>query len=643
MNNGDVSDDTLVLKRLLKIRELNVNNKEYKNKDLYRLLLKPGIYISAYGKLKKNKGSVTPAADKETLDGISIERIKEQIIGKLKDQSYQPKLARLEMIPKREPNKFRPIGIQGPNEKLIQECIRMILESIFEDSFSENSHGFRENRGCHTAINQIRENFDGCSFLIEGDIEQCFNEINHDILISILRERITDERFLNLIRKFLNAGYLVNVPGNKSFTSFPEVGTPQGSIISPILCNIYLHRLDKHIERLIIKYSSTGSGLKKNPKTASLRSKSKYLNNKLKNNNHKLNERKEILKELTLTSLELIKNPYYIKSKVKVYYVRYADDWLIGINGPKQLAQKIKEEIREFLLCELKLTLSQEKTKITDIKNGAKALFLGYHITLQKRGKIMRLKNKNSNKPYYKGTVGHKIKCLVPKDRLLRSLKDNGFCDHKFFPIAVKRFGNFDDRFIVLRFNAVRLGLINYYCLTDNSNPFWQIDYILRYSCAKTLAHKHKTSINKIFKKHGIQLRIETVKTSKSGENKLSMTEMKKFKTFPPAMPMSKTLEPPRIFRHYSQFTNSGLNDKCCICDSDYKIEMHHIKKVSSSKNKSSKTFNPKELTFSQVSGRLRRKQIPVCQKCHNEIHRGKYDGSKLSNNSYFFVEENRD
>lgn len=641
-NIRDVSDDTRVLERICKIRELNSLNKEYKNKDLYRLLLKPGIYISAYGKIKSNKGALTPAADNDTLDGINLSIIDNQIIKKLQDESYQPKLARLEMIPKRDTTKFRPLGIQNPYDKLIQECIRMILNSIFDSSFSKNSHGFRENHGCLTAINQIRKNFDGCNFIIEGDIESCFPSIDHNILISILRKRISDERFLNLIRKFLVAGYLVNTPGKKSFISFPDLGTPQGSIISPILCNIYMNEFDIYMDSVISKYSKERSKLSKHPDSSKLRYKKKKILKKLEEEKETISkeEKKKELKELTHTCLELIKRPYYLNSHINIYYVRYADDWIIGINGPKNTATKIKEEIEEFLLNNLKLKLSKLKTKITDITDGKNnVLFLGYNITLQKQGRILRMIHKSSNRAFYKGTTGHKIKCLIPKDRLLNSLKDKGFCDHNFFPIALKKFANFDDKLIVQRFNSVRIGLMNFYCLVDDSNPFWQIDYIIRYSCAKTLAQKHKTSLSKIFKKHGKTLKVvtekEIIKANQSGkEVKFFSSEMKKFETFKPFL-RDPSLKPAEIFKLYNQFTNSGLFECCCICNSNKKVEMHHIKKVSISRD-SSKTLNMKELTFSQINGRLRRKQIPVCQKCHNEIHNGNYDGTKLSNLIYF-------
>jgi hypothetical protein len=137
-NINDTSDDVKVLERICKIRELNSLHKEFKNKDLYRLLLKPGIFIAAYGKIKGNKGAMTKSkainADSDTLDGTSLSIINNRIIQKLQDESYQPKLARLEMIPKRNSEKFRPLGIQNPDDKLVQECIRMILDSIFDSS-----------------------------------------------------------------------------------------------------------------------------------------------------------------------------------------------------------------------------------------------------------------------------------------------------------------------------------------------------------------------------------------------------------------------------------------------------------------------------------------------------------------------------
>lgn len=556
-NNRDSSDDVKVLERICKIRELNSLHKEFKNKDLYRLLLKPNIYISAYGKMKSNKGAMTPAADNDTLDGINLNIINNTIIKKLKDETYQPKLACLEMIQKKDPSKFRPLGIQNPYDKLIQECIRMILDSIFESSFSKNSHGFREKRGCLTAINQIRKNFDGCNFIIEGDIESCFPNIDHNILISILRKKIADERFLNLIRKFLTAGYLVNTPGKKSFISFPELGTPQGSIISPILCNIYMNEFDIYMDSVISKYTIRRYDLNKHPNSSKLRYKKQVITKELKENIFSKNEKKIKLKELTHVSLELIKRPYYINKHILIYYIRYADDWIIGINGPKSIATKMKEEIEEFLLTKLKLKLSKEKTKITDITDGKnKIFFLGYNITLQKQGRITKLVHTKSHRTFYKGTTGHKIKCLVPKDRILNSLKIKGFCDHNYFPVALKKFSNFDDRLIVQRFNSVRIGLINFYTLVDDSNPFWQIDYIIRYSCAKTLAQKHKTSISKIFKKHGKTLKIvvekEVLSSNQSDKMlKTYVTEMKKFKTFKPIF-KNPSFKPTELFKLYS-------------------------------------------------------------------------------------------
>ena len=179
---------------------------------------------------------MTKGADNATIDHMSISRIEKLIIS-LKDESYQPIPSRRVYIPKKN-GKKRPLGIPTFNDKLLQEVVRMILEAIYEGSFDNNSHGFRPKRSCHTALQQIQKSFNGTRWFIEGDIKGFFDNINHNTLIDILRKRIDDERFLRLIRKFLNAGFIENWVFNKTYS-----GTPQGGIISPILANIYLDNL----------------------------------------------------------------------------------------------------------------------------------------------------------------------------------------------------------------------------------------------------------------------------------------------------------------------------------------------------------------------------------------------------------------
>ena len=219
------------------------NQKDYKYERLYRLLYNEELYLTAYQNIYSNDGSMTKGTDKQTVDGMSIERIR-KIIVSLKDESYQPKPARRTYIPKKN-GKMRPLGIPSFEDKLLQEVIRMILEAIYEGHFENTSHGFRPNRSCHTALNEIQKTFTGVKWFIEGDIKGFFDNINHATLIGILRERINDERFLRLVRKFLNAGYIENWTFHNTYS-----GTPQGGILSPILANIYLNELDMKLEEI---------------------------------------------------------------------------------------------------------------------------------------------------------------------------------------------------------------------------------------------------------------------------------------------------------------------------------------------------------------------------------------------------------
>ncbi len=199
------------------------NQKDYKYERLYRLLYNEEMYLIAYQNIYSNDGSMTKGTNNQTVDGMSIERI-QKIILSLKDESYQPKPARRTYIPKKN-GKMRPLGIPSFEDKLLQEVIRIILEAIYEGYFEHTSHGFRPNRSCHTALDRIQKTFTGTKWFIEGDIKGFFDNINHNTLIGILRERINDERFLRLIRKFLNAGYIENWTFHNTYS-----GTPQGGV-----------------------------------------------------------------------------------------------------------------------------------------------------------------------------------------------------------------------------------------------------------------------------------------------------------------------------------------------------------------------------------------------------------------------------
>ncbi|SRR5260370_493736 len=250
------------LSRLASIARLNANP-SWGNRDLYRLLFKEELYLAAYEKIKSKPGNMTKGVDGTTLDGISMSNIA-SIIKSMRDESFTFSPTRRTYIPKKN-GKMRPLGIANPREKLVQEAIRMILEAIYDSpygpTFSEKSHGFRPKRGTHNALREIRTKWTGVRWTVEGDITSFFDNIDHDRLIELLRKRIKDERFLNLIRKALNAGIL-----DQGTFSPSVLGTPQGSIVSPILANVYLHELDEKVAEIVTR-ETKGKGARPNPAT----------------------------------------------------------------------------------------------------------------------------------------------------------------------------------------------------------------------------------------------------------------------------------------------------------------------------------------------------------------------------------------
>lgn len=208
---------------------------------VYRQLFNKNLYLTAYGRIYRNAGATTPGVTDETVDAMSLDKI-DTIIEALRLERYQWKPARRTYIPKKD-GRQRPLGLPTWSDKLLAEVIRMILDAYFDGQFSNHSHGFRSGRGCHTALREIYYAWGGTIWLIEGDISQCFNALDHELLLSTLKEHIHDGRFIHLIQKLLDAGYLEDWKFNRTLS-----GVPQGSIASPILSNILPDKLDKYVE-----------------------------------------------------------------------------------------------------------------------------------------------------------------------------------------------------------------------------------------------------------------------------------------------------------------------------------------------------------------------------------------------------------
>nr|WP_063842301.1 reverse transcriptase/maturase family protein [Hassalia byssoidea] len=194
---------------------------------------------------------------------MSIKKI-ESLIEEIRYERFRWTPVRRINIPKKN-GKTRSLGIPTWKDKLVQEVVRLMLEAYYEPQLSDSSHGFRPKRGCHTALTIIDRTWQGTKWFIEGDIRGCFDNIDHKILMSILREKIQDNRFLRLIENLLKAGYCEQWKYHSTLS-----GTPQGAIVSPLLANIYLDKLDKFVENCLIPEYTRGKRRAENPEYSKL-------------------------------------------------------------------------------------------------------------------------------------------------------------------------------------------------------------------------------------------------------------------------------------------------------------------------------------------------------------------------------------
>jgi nicotine oxidoreductase len=603
------------LQRLEALRKMNADS-AWINSDLYRLLFKKNLYILAYERIKSKPGGMTPGVDGETLDGISMITI-EKIIQEMRDESFQYSRARRVYIPK--PNgKKRPLGIATTRDKLVQEILRMILEAIYDSpqgpTFKPVSHGFREGRGCHSALQEIHKNWCGVTWMIEGDIKGCFDNIDHEILITILRKRIKDERFINLIWKALKAGYLeFHTPVNNM------AGTPQGSIVSPILANIYLHELDRFMQEKIKPKYEVGENRKIDPTYRKIQRRLEAVRAKMTGTEGET--RKALVKQIKALKQELRNSSSIVRTGwIRIKYVRYADDWLVGINGPKATADVIREEIKDFLASTLKLELSLEKTHIRHAKT-EEAFFLGTRIGIgSTRPKVTKVTSKG--RTFTKRTAGWMPRLKAPCLKLVQRLGEKGFCNAEGNPASRQGWAVLDASQILSLYNSVLWGILNYYSFAGNYAELSRIQYILLHSGAKTLACKYKTSVKKIFRRHGKTLTF-TVRGTDGKERKFSFRLETDWSNQPSRF-MRGEGRTPNLLINVNLRTRSKLDSPCVICGEINGVAMHHVRHI--------RKMGEKVKGFHRVMAAINRKQIPVCDECHQRIHNGTYDGISLGN-----------
>lgn len=470
----------------------------YKFERLYRVLFNSEMFLLAYHNIQGRQGNMTEGSDGKTIDGMSLKRI-ENLIDALKDESYQPKPARRTYIPKKNGN-MRPLGIPSIDDKLVQEVLRMLLEAIYEGSFENTSHGFRPKRSCYTALIQVQKNFTAAKWFIEGDIEGFFDNINHDVLIGILKERIADDRFIRLMWKFLKAGYIEDWTFHRTYS-----GTPQGGIISPILANIYLDKLDKYMKEYACQFDR-GDRRAMNLEYKRYSRKIWWLGTKLKQTKDK-DTRKELIdaikqhqkNRMHLPSVDEMDEGYR-----RIKYVRYADDFIIGVIGSKSDCEAIKEDIKNFLGEKLKLTLSEEKTLITH--GNRKAKFLGYEIYVRPfTDKTLRGEKSGVLIKAYGKKVVLEVPMFTMRDKLLyyEAMEIHQFEGKaKWKPTSRTKLLHLDDLEILDAYNREIRGFANYFSIANNSSHLNSFKYIMQYSLYKTFARKYSTTARKIIAKY---------------------------------------------------------------------------------------------------------------------------------------------
>lgn len=589
---------------LARISQNSLANKEEVFTKLYRYLLRPDIYFVAYKNLYANNGAATKGVNEDTADGFSEAKI-DSIIKALADETYQPMPVRRTYIQKKNNRKkLRPLGIPTFTDKLVQEVLRMILEAVYEPIFLDVSHGFRPKRSCHTALKQLRREFNGTRWFVEGDIKGCFDNINHAVLVGLLSNKIKDARITKLIYKFLKAGYLENWQYHKTYS-----GTPQGGIISPLLANIYLHELDKFVMKLKSEFDTPGVG--------QITPEYRELHNEIKRLSHRLTkvtgeEREMVLTKYKSKRQKLMTIPCTAQTDKKLKYVRYADDFLIAVKGNREDCQWIKSKLAEFIGDTLKMELSEDKTLITHSSKCAR--FLGYDVRVRRSGKIKR-----GGPGHVKmRTLNGGVELLVPlNDKIRQFVFTKGVAiqkeDGSMFPVHRKYLVGLTDLEIVSVYNAELRGICNYYGMASNFCKLHYFAYLMEYSCLKTLASKHKTSLSKIIDKFSDG----TGKWGVPYETKMG-SKRRYFANYADCKGKGSATDyisnAAVVYGYAVNTLENRLKAKVCeLCgttESDH-YEVHHINKLKNLKGK-------ERWEIAMIA--KHRKTLVVCRDCHRSI-----------------------
>jgi group II intron reverse transcriptase/maturase len=564
--------------------------------EVYRQLFNPQLYLLAYGRIYANKGAMTPGVTPETVDGMSMRKI-EGVIDALRHERYRFRPVRRVHIPKKN-GSTRPLGLPTWSDKLVGEVVRLLLEAYYEPTFSDRSHGFRPRRGCHTALREVGNTWTGTAWFIEGDITDCFGSLDHEVLLRILGEKIRDGRFLRLVRNMLTAGYLEDFRWGATLS-----GAPQGGVASPILSNIYLHKLDDFVESVLIPQYTRGERRARNP--AYIKVQTALATARRRGDRAEARSLKQQMRSLPSSDPN---DPGYRRLR----YVRYADDHLLGFTGPRAEAERIKQQLATFLRDELKLELSPGKTLITHARTGA-ARFLGYEITTQ---------HNSSKVTRGRRTVNGQIALRVPLD----VIKEKS-APYLAFGKPAKHTALIDsgDHAIVATYGAVYRGIVQYYLLAGDVHRLHKLRWVMETSMLKTLAAKHRSTVSKMSAKHKAKLDTAHGKRTcfearieRDGRSPL-VARFGGIPLYRQATAKLADRQPVRVDYPHKELVARLLADTCEICGATGNVQVHHVRALADLAR-----LPASPTPWEKVMLDRRRKTLVACDACHDRIHEGR-------------------
>ena len=609
-----------IQRRLDSLRHLSRQGKRING--LFRLLLAPPLWERAYTEIAPNRGALTRGATARTLDGFSLERV-QLLISQLQAGTYRFTPVRRVYLPK--PNgKLRPLGIPTADDKLVQGVVKLLLELLYEPVFSRCSHGFRRNRSCHTALSTIQDTWNGMKWFVDIDVMSFFDNINHDILLGLLRKRIDDERFLRLIAGMLKAGYLEDWTFHTTFS-----GTPQGGVASPILANVYLHELDEFLTALKTRFDRgkwRAVHLPYQHLSTAICKRRHLIDDLLAHSDQAAAEtQKEQVRELQKQRATLPAKDAFDPQYRRLRFCRYADDFLIGIIGSKAEAEEVKQEVTTFLREHLALTASPEKSKVSKASEGT--VFLGYHVCTVSGGRTTRVRFQGR---YTRArAASDRIHLLVPPERVVRFNRRKGYGDLSRLKAIHRRYlVDSSVLEIILAYNAEMRGLANYYRLAYCAKfSLRKLHLLWQTSLLKTLACKLRRSVNQVAQHLKVDGRLAyRINIAGRKERVVEIFSLKHLHQLP-VLHAAVDIVPHVMWTTARSDVLDRLHARECeYCGAtDVPCEVHHVHKLRDVQG------TP---LWRQVAAARRRKRVVLCHTCHVSLHAGTLTAREQSTDS---------